>query len=144
MTKPLLTFDLLRHANVQRLPTFKNTQGVVIHNADGSDWTPSDWLEALIGELGEYANKRKKFRRGELSNDEFYQEASKELADVQIYLDILAFRLGIDLGAATLAKFNEVSLRVGSPIFIVNRLHNLWVYDNSEDDPNEPHCLNGK
>ena len=118
--KPLtpLGFDVLRGANIQRIPTFKNKKGEVIHKADGSDWSISDWYEAMSGEMGEFANFHKKFRRHELTEEEFLIEAKKELADVQIYLDILAYRLGIDLGKAVVDKFNEVSNRVGSPIFI--------------------------
>ena len=108
-----LTFDALRAANMQRLPVFKNKHGEPAHSmADGSDWTRADWLEAIVGELGEYANNSKKFRRGDMSEAEFKAVASKELADVQTYLDILAFRLGIDLGRATIEKFNEVSRRI--------------------------------
>ncbi len=114
-----LTFNTLRGANVARLPTFKNQKGQPAHDqADGSDWSPAQWLQATVGELGEYANIRKKFERGDLTETEFLREAAKELADVQIYLDLLAFRLGIDLGNATMEKFNEVSERVGSPIRI--------------------------
>jgi NTP pyrophosphatase (non-canonical NTP hydrolase) len=40
----------------------------------------------------------------------------KELADVIIYADLLAARLGIDLGIAVANKFNEVSERVRSDI----------------------------
>lgn len=59
-----LDFDTLREANVERLPTFKNSLGEPAHSdPQGRDWTRSDWLEALTGELGEYANKSKKFRR---------------------------------------------------------------------------------
>lgn len=114
-----LTFSQLRKANVHRLPTFKNCHGEPAHSEpDGSDWIPAQWLQAIVGELGEYANKRKKFEIGDIDLEEFNEHAAKELADVQIYLDILAFRLGIDLGAATVAKFNEVSARVGSHVFI--------------------------
>ena len=127
MTK--LTFDMLREANTLRLPTFRNALGELAHSQpDGSDWTPSDWLQALVGEVGEYANFRKKFQRGDITLEQFIVHASKELADVQTYLDILARRCldlpgkphptGIDLGDATLAKFNEVSQRVSSPIWI--------------------------
>jgi len=115
----MLTFDHLRNANIARLPTFKNKHGVLAHSqADGSDWSDAEWLQAVLGELGEFANLQKKRLRGDLTKEEFLHEAKKELADVQIYLDILAFRLGIDLGAATIAKFNEVSMRVGSPIYL--------------------------
>jgi hypothetical protein len=41
-----------------------------------------------------------------------------ELADVVTYLDILAFRCGVDLGAATMSKFNRVSERVGSDVWV--------------------------
>ena len=34
------------------------------------------------------------------------------------YLDILAMRAGVDLGDATVAKFNEVSERVGCDVMI--------------------------
>jgi len=38
-----------------------------------------------------------------------------ELADVLTYLDLLAAMLNVDLGAAAVSKFNEVSERVGFP-----------------------------
>ncbi len=124
-----LSFNTLRDANMQRLPRFKNKHGELAHaKPDGSDWSPAQWLQAVIGELGEYANIRKKFERGDLTAEEFAVEAAKELADVQIYLDILALRAldqpgqphpdGINLGEATRAKFNEVSKRISCPIYI--------------------------
>lgn len=114
-----LSFNTLRQANIKRLPQFKNKKGKKAHSKkDGSDWTPAQWLQAVTGELGEYANLRKKFERGDITKAEFDVEAKKELADIQIYLDILAFQLGVDLGQATKEKFNEVSERVGSDIYI--------------------------
>lgn len=124
-----LTFNTLREANIQRLPQFKNAKGELAHSRpDGSDWSPSQWLQAVVGELGEYANIRKKFERGDLTLAEFEVLAAKELADVQTYLDILAARCldapmkphktGINLGQATMDKFNEVSRRVGAKVFI--------------------------
>lgn len=114
-----LTFNALRTANIMRLPQFKNSKGQPAHSEpDGSDWAPAQWLQAVVGELGEYANIRKKYERGDISIEEFNESAAKELADVQIYLDILAFQLDIDLGKVVMKKFNEVSLRVGSNIFI--------------------------
>lgn len=114
-----ISFDQLRRANMARLPQFKNSLGARSHlMPDGSDWSPAQWLQALVGELGEYANKRKKFERGDIDFDEFMTEACKELADVQIYLDLLAFRLQINLGIATLEKFNEVSRRIGVDVFL--------------------------
>ena len=112
-----LTFRALRGANVARLPQFRNANGAAAHlKEDGSDWTPAQWLQAVVGELGEYANKRKKYERGDISYEEFWTEAWKELADVVIYLDLLALQLNIDLGVAVMDKFNEVSERVGSSV----------------------------
>ena len=114
-----LSFNTLREANKRRIPQFKNSKGLPAHSEpDGSDWSPAQWLQAVVGELGEYANFRKKFERGDIDEAEFKKQAEKELADVQIYLDILACRLDIDLGQATKRKFNEVSERVGSTIYI--------------------------
>ena len=114
-----LTFDALRAANIARLPQFKNSKGEPAHTEpDGSDWSPAQWLQAMVGEVGEYANFRKKFERGDISAYEFNYAARKELADIQIYLDLLAFNLDIDLGQATVEKFNEVSVRVGSDVFL--------------------------
>lgn len=114
-----LSFRTLREANKKRLPQFKNSKGGKAHKKkNGSDWSPAQWLQAVCGELGEYANIRKKFERGDITQKEFYTQAAKELADTVTYLDILAFQLNIDLGEATKDKFNEVSKRVGSNIYI--------------------------
>lgn len=124
-----LTFNTLREGNKARIPEFKNKHGVLAHTTlDGSDWSPSQWLQALTGEIGEYANKRKKFERGDITLEEFKIEAESELADIQTYLDILArrcldtpgnaHRTGVDLGQATMNKFNLVSIRVGSTVRI--------------------------
>lgn len=93
MSKPL-TFLGLRNANAARLPLFKNKHGAPAHSkADGSDWSPAQWFEALIGELGELAQVRMNYELGLLSEEEFVLEVSKELADVQTYLDLLAQRI---------------------------------------------------
>lgn len=114
-----LTFNVLRGANAARLPQFKNKHGGLAHSKpDGSDWSPAQWLQAVVGELGEYANLRKKFERGDVNAVEFQREAADELADVATYLDILAYQLNIDLGAAIRDKFNRVSERVGSSVYI--------------------------
>lgn len=116
-----LTFKTLREANRKRLPQFKNAKGELAHSkADGSDWSPAQWLQAVVGELGEYANLRKKYERGDIASHEFYLNARKELADIVIYLDILAAQLGIDLSTAIIDKFNEVSVRVSSTVFIAD------------------------
>jgi NTP pyrophosphatase (non-canonical NTP hydrolase) len=105
MAKKSLTFDRLRKQNVLRcqrdFPQPLNA------------WSPSDWVCALTGELGEAANLIKKRRRGDKINT---QDIAHELADAMTYLDLLAARLGIDLGKAVREKFNIVSERRGSRI----------------------------
>ena len=119
-----LTFTALREANVLRLPEFKNAKGEPAHSKpDGSDWLLSGWSNAVLGELGEAANIIKKVERGDLSLDEARGALAKELADAVTYLDILAFRSGIDLGDAVLGKWNEISRRVGSSLRLAYNGH---------------------
>jgi NTP pyrophosphatase (non-canonical NTP hydrolase) len=114
-----LTLNVLRRANVRRLPLFKNKKGKWAHSKkDGSDWKLSGWSNACLGELGEAANIIKKIERGDMTLEEARPLLAKELADVQTYLDILAFRAGVNLGEATIEKFNEVSRRVGCAVMI--------------------------
>jgi NTP pyrophosphatase (non-canonical NTP hydrolase) len=114
-----LTFDTLRTANIARLPHFKNGKGEQAHaKKDGSDWCLAQWANAVTGELGEAANLIKKIERGDFTLEEKRTELADELADIQTYLDILAMRAGVDLGRATIDKWNRVSLRVGSPLQI--------------------------
>lgn len=109
-----LTFAALRAANTSRLPLFRNPLGEPAHaRPDGSDWSLGDWCTATIGELGEAANILKKIRRGDLTLEQARPALAAELADVQCYLDHLASQAGIDLGEATVAKWNAVSERCG-------------------------------
>lgn len=93
------------------------------------DWSPADWSNAMAGETGELleallplltranstCNLTKKWQRG----DEVPLDTiGKEIADVVIYADLLAHRLGIDLAEAVRRKFNEVSARVGCDVLL--------------------------
>jgi NTP pyrophosphatase (non-canonical NTP hydrolase) len=114
-----LTFNTLRSANTARLPTFKNANGEICHpDTDFGNWSLTDWTTALAGEVGEAANIIKKLRRGDFTIKECQQQLADELADVQIYLDLLAKAAGIDLGRATIAKFNRKSHELSLPVFI--------------------------
>lgn len=192
-----LSLHDLREANRLRLPLYRNANGERAHaKTDGSDWSPAQWLQALVGELGEFAEVRLAYESGQLSLQQYEVLAAKELADVQCYLDILSRRAldtvsstrtrdgaqvlmelicalgvyantrkkfdrgdigtpkltacsrttmdevanlakrirfgdfgprndvqeahptGVDLAAATIAKFNEVSERVGAPVYL--------------------------
>jgi NTP pyrophosphatase (non-canonical NTP hydrolase) len=112
-----LTFDQLRAANVARC------EGS-FHGIDR--WSPSDWMTAVVGEIGEAANLVKKLRRLETAPDTHRPEdggtvamtakLATEIADAVIYLDLFAARMGIDLGYVVSRKFNVVSDRVGSSV----------------------------
>lgn len=123
-----LTLNVLREANVARIPQFKNAKGEPAHEKeDGSDWSLNDWLTAVVGELGEAANVLKKIRRGDFTIDQARPELADELADVLTYLDILASQCGINLGKATIDKFNRVSQKVSSNIFIRPDGSDYWI-----------------
>jgi len=112
-----LTFGELRRANKRRLPLFKNRKGEPAHSKpDGSDWCLAQWSNAVCGELGEAANIIKKIERGDMTLDEARTDLAMELADAATYLDLLAFRAGIELDEAVRVKFNAVSSRVGCEV----------------------------
>ena len=101
-----LSFKNLRETNVRRCnDAFRPLE----------DWSPTDWGCAMAGEAGEACNLLKKMLRGE---DVPLEHVAEELADVVTYVDLLAARLGIDLGAAVVRKFNIVSRKRGSKIFL--------------------------
>lgn len=79
------------------------------------DWTPSDWACALAGEVGEMCNWIKKMKRDDKIDP---NEIAKELADIVIYADLIASHMDIDLEESIINKFNEVSTRIGSKIFV--------------------------
>jgi NTP pyrophosphatase (non-canonical NTP hydrolase) len=107
-----LTFAAFRRANVQRC--------VKWHPEGIGSWSPSDWLTAVTGELGELASliKMRNRERDGLPGNKFsptQKQIADEIADVLTYLDLLAEAHGVDLGNAAVQKFNEVSERVGFP-----------------------------
>ena len=80
-------------------------------------WSLSDWMVALLGELGEAANIVKKLNRirdgipntkGE-TRDSLRAELQQELADADIYLDLVYQRAGINRTVAVMGKFNDTS-----------------------------------
>lgn len=90
-----------------------------------SDWSLSDWITAVTGELGEAANIIKKLNRirdGVRGNKETKAELkgklTRELADVFIYLDLLCQAAGINLTEAVRTAFNAKSDELGCPLKI--------------------------
>ena len=107
-----MTFDEFRSANVARCLKW--------HPGGIESWSPSDWLTAVTGELGELASllKMRNCERDGLPGNKFSptdKQVADELADVFTYLDLLAEALGVNLGQAAIEKFNDVSKRVGFP-----------------------------
>jgi len=118
-----LSFKTLRSANRQRLPEFRNAQGKLAHlDPKGRDWSYNDWMVAVAGETGELANNLKKLRRGDFKLDDpgVRDKIAGEIADVLIYLDILAFQFDFDLGSIVVETFNRKSEKVGSRVYIGN------------------------
>lgn len=99
MKKQPLTFEKLRHENVNRC--IENYHPL-------NSWSHLEWAGAICGESGEFANMAKKLKRGqEISPDEL----GTELADIVIYCDLAAAALGLKLEDFIISKFNEVSDR---------------------------------
>lgn len=110
-----LTFDMVSQINRARAtrwhPGFP----------DDDTWSIADWSNAMCGEAGEAANVVKKIRRyeeglhgvGDPTEQELRKMLAHELADVFLYLDLLASKAGVDLPAAIVEKFNIVSDRQG-------------------------------
>lgn len=63
---------------------------------------------ALGGEVGELQNIIKKAWRGDFEIEEMIEDIELELADIQIYLELLARSMRLDLTDAVHAKMPEV------------------------------------
>lgn len=97
----MLTFNELSLKNLDR-------------NAEGYDdllnkQSLSYFGNALAGEVGEACNFIKKIERGDPIPA---SELGKELADLVIYADLIASKMGLSLGQCIVNKFNEVSDRI--------------------------------
>lgn len=87
-----------------------------------SGWSTSDWMTALVGEVGEAANVVKKLNRyrdgvpgNKLSEPELRNQLRKELGDVFVYLDLMAQALGFNIADAAVEVFNAKSKEIGYP-----------------------------
>lgn len=103
-------FSQLRVANVLRCES-------VWHPV--AEWSARDWAFAMMGEAGELCGALKRGRLAYVTGEYSPEELSaigQELADVLIYADLLAARLGLDLWKEIVEKFNAKSKMVGSPI----------------------------
>lgn len=107
-----LTFNELRQKSTKRS---QESYDDILSNA-----SLSYYGNALAGEVGEACNLIKKVERAKLVgkfNDTIpASEIGKELADIIIYADLIATKLGLSLGQCVINKFNEVSDRIGSDV----------------------------
>lgn len=83
-------------------------------------WSEAEWLNAVTGELGEAAGCVKELLRRRdgvpgksQSEAEIKAALADEIADVAIYLDLLAQRCGVDLASAIRTKFDRTSHKIG-------------------------------
>lgn len=103
-----LRFSQLKNASYRRaIEAFGHAEGL-------ADWSPAEWTNALAGEVGELCNLTKKLGRGDANIK--MEDIGKEIADVVIYADLIATRMGFKLEDLVRQKFNEVSDRRGSDI----------------------------
>ncbi len=80
-------------------------------------WRMGQWGNAIAGEVGELCNMIKKRERdGEVAISG--KDIGKELADIVIYADLIASKIGLNLGECIVHKFNEVSHDRGSMHFL--------------------------
>jgi NTP pyrophosphatase (non-canonical NTP hydrolase) len=91
------------------------------HPLDG--WSTSDWMTAMVGEVGEAANVVKKLNRvrdgvpgNKVSPDELRAQLRKELGDVFVYLDLMCQSLGFNIADAAAEVFNAKSAEIGYPV----------------------------
>jgi NTP pyrophosphatase (non-canonical NTP hydrolase) len=89
-------------------------------------WSLSDWITAVTGEIGEAANVVKKLNRvrdgirgNTHTEEELRQKLATEIADVYIYLDLLAAAAGFRLSEIVATAFDEKSEAIGYPRMFV-------------------------
>lgn len=111
-----MTFGQFSEANRARC---ESPQGF---NHPLTGWSTSDWMTALVGEVGEAANVVKKLNRvrdgvpgNKLSADELRDQLRKELGDVYVYLDLMSQSLGFSIADAAAEVFNSKSDEIGYP-----------------------------
>lgn len=85
-----------------------------------SSWSLGDWMTALTGEVGEAANIIKKLNRirdnvpgNTESKEDLENSLGHELADIAIYLDLLAQAAGYNLEKMMEIKFQITSRKLG-------------------------------
>lgn len=114
-----MTFDEFSTANRARCESPKGFN----HQLHG--WSTSDWMTALVGEVGEAANVVKKLNRyrdgvpgNKVPEAELRDMLRRELGDVFVYLDLMAQSLGFSIADAAIEVFNAKSTDIGYPTIL--------------------------
>ena len=110
-----ITFDYVSQVNLER--------ALVWHKGGLEEWSPAEWGNAMAGECGELCNVLKKILRYDmgipqaigLNRQELVGMAADEIADVYLYLDLNAQRLGLKVSECVVNKFNKTSEKEGFP-----------------------------
>jgi NTP pyrophosphatase (non-canonical NTP hydrolase) len=115
------TFSEISAANKARQVSWNQ------NDLDGQ-WTTVDWSNAAAGEMGEVCNAVKKYRRVQIGTKnisepgrqisnlgDLKEKVGEEIADVFIYLDLLAQDLGLNMEEEIVKKFNATSEKYGFP-----------------------------
>ncbi len=100
-------FTALRDANLERQKEYGES---------APHMSLSYWGNAIAGEVGEVCNVLKKLEReamGLKGSRDTVEHLAEELADVRIYMDLLEAKMGIDIDAAIVRKFNATSEKLG-------------------------------
>lgn len=108
-------YQSLVHVSVINRQRAERWHGDGLHS-----WSLADWAVALAGECGELCNVVKKLNRvrdglrgNRESPEELRQMLADEIADVFLYLDLLAQSQRLLLEEVVRAKFNATSDRLG-------------------------------
>ncbi len=87
-----------------------------------NSWSTSDWITAILGELGEAANIVKKLNRcrdgvpgNNVTEIDLRNSLRKECGDVFVYLDLLCQSLGFFIADAAVEVFDAKSQQLGYP-----------------------------
>lgn len=108
--------DKLREANLSRQDKWENA---------GDKLDLSYLGNALAGECGEACNIIKKLERERLGlrgSRAYVQDLAEELADIIIYLDLIAAKININLSEAVVQKFNKTSDKYSLGVYIDPRV----------------------
>jgi NTP pyrophosphatase (non-canonical NTP hydrolase) len=124
-----MTFGQFSEANRARC---ESSQGF---NHPLSGWSTSDWMTAMVGEVGEAANVVKKLNRyrdgvpgNKVSEAELRDQLRKELGDVFVYLDLMAQSLGFSIADAAARNWGTMpnSVWYRSRFFCISAFIKDW------------------